>query len=191
MLSIISCVSCRPQPVCIQAGFSLLVSVCTLGLKAPHQEWSGGKNCPFQSKSGVHPNPVARGLTQTARSLLHIYIITSKIKRDSKNKCKICRSSFRHPVLCNDASRSLLVLHLLLQSQECRLQGFNIIYIAYGLFGSFGNEPMQSCSVRRVSLSLSSALASLASLSAYVYSPPSDRFDHRSFISYKYMQLRP
>ena len=51
------------------------------------------------------------------------------------------------------------------------------------LFGSFGNEPMQSCSVRRVSLSL------LASAS--VYSPPSDRFDHRSFISYKYMQLCP
>ena len=55
------------------------------------------------------------------------------------------------------------------------------------VFGSFGNEPMQSCSVRHVSLlSLASALA-LAS----VYSPPSDRFDHRSFISYKYMQLCP
>ena len=52
-----------------------------------------------------------------------------------------------------------------------------------GIFGSFGNEPIQSCSVRRVSLSLSS--------SASVYSPPSDRFDHRSFISYKYMQLCP
>ena len=50
------------------------------------------------------------------------------------------------------------------------------------VFRSFGNEPMQSCSVRRVSLS---------SLLASVYSPPSDRFDHRSFISYKYMQLRP
>ena len=37
-------------------------------------------------------------------------------------------------------------------------------------FGSFGNEPMQSCSVRRVSLSSSSSSAS-------VYSPPSDRFD--------------
>ena len=45
------------------------------------------------------------------------------------------------------------------------------------LFGSFGNEPMQSCSVCCVSLSLS------------LYSPPSDRFDHRSFIFYKYMQL--
>ena len=38
------------------------------------------------------------------------------------------------------------------------------------LFGSFGNEPMQSCSVHHVSLSLSSSLAS-----ASVYSPPSDR----------------
>ena len=55
------------------------------------------------------------------------------------------------------------------------------------LFGSFGNEPVQSCSVCHVSLS---SVAS-ASSSASVYSPPSDRFDHRSFISYKYMQLCP
>ena len=59
--------------------------------------------------------------------------------------------------------------------------------LLFDLFGSFGNEPMQSCSVRSVSLSLSS----LVSASASVYSPPSDRFDHRSFISYKYMQLCP
>ena len=58
------------------------------------------------------------------------------------------------------------------------------------VFGSFGNEPMQSCSVHHVSLSLSSSSVSLSlSVSASVYSPPSDRFDHRSFISYKYMQL--
>ena len=65
-----------------------------------------------------------------------------------------------------------------------------ILLITYHhwLIGSFGNEPMQSCSVRRVSLSLS---LSLASVLASVYSPPSDRFDHRSFISYKYMQLCP
>ena len=45
--------------------------------------------------------------------------------------------------------------------------------ILVGFFiGSFGNEPMQSCSVHCVSLLLAS-----------VYSPPSDRFDHRSFIS--------
>ena len=60
---------------------------------------------------------------------------------------------------------------------------------ACGVFGSFGNEPMQSCSVHHVSLSLSSV--SLASALASVYSPPSDSFDHRSFISYKYMQLCP
>ena len=38
VLSITSCVSCKPQPVHTQAGFSLLVIVCALGLKAPHQE---------------------------------------------------------------------------------------------------------------------------------------------------------
>ena len=53
------------------------------------------------------------------------------------------------------------------------------------LFGSFGNDPMQSCSVHHVSLS------SVSSVLASVYSPPSDRFDHRSVISYKYMQLCP
>ena len=64
------------------------------------------------------------------------------------------------------------------------------------LFGSFGNEPMQSCSVCHVSLLLSSSSASalasaLVSALACVYSPPSDRFYHRSFISHKYMQLCP
>ena len=64
------------------------------------------------------------------------------------------------------------------------------------LFGSFGNEPMQSCSARRVSLSLSSSSVSSVSVSsalasASVYSPPSDSFDHRNFISCKYMQLYP
>ena len=57
----------------------------------------------------------------------------------------------------------------------------------------FGNEPMQSCSVRRVSLSSSSSVSciGIVIMLASVYSPPSDRFDHRSFISYKYMQLCP
>ena len=62
------------------------------------------------------------------------------------------------------------------------------IAMDYLIFGSFGNEPMQSCSVHRVSLSLSVVLV-VAVVS--VYSPPSHRFDHRSFISYKYMQLCP
>ena len=41
----------------------------------------------------------------------------------------------------------------------------NIQYILEGrsIFGSFGNEPMQTCSVRRVSLSLSSSSASASS----------------------------
>ena len=38
VLSITFCVSHKPQPVCTQAVFSLLVIVCALGLKAPHQE---------------------------------------------------------------------------------------------------------------------------------------------------------
>ena len=48
------------------------------------------------------------------------------------------------------------------------------------VFGSFGNEPMQSCSVRRV------VLLSVSSASS-VYSSPSDSFDHRNLISCKYM----
>ena len=62
------------------------------------------------------------------------------------------------------------------------------------LFGSFGNEPMQSCSVRRVSLSsssVSSALASSALASASVYSCPSYSFDYRNFISCRYMHICP
>ena len=75
-----------------------------------------------------------------------------------------------------------------LQTKEALLTQLDMV------FGSFGNEPMQSCSVRRVSLSLSSSSVSVlssSSVSVSVYSPPSDRFDHRSFISYKYMQLCP
>ena len=55
------------------------------------------------------------------------------------------------------------------------------------IFGSFGNEPMQSCSVCHVVLSLVSALASAVS----VYSSPSANFNHRNFISWKFMYLYP
>ena len=60
------------------------------------------------------------------------------------------------------------------------------------VFGSFGNEPMQSCSVHHVVLSsvLSSSSSSSSSVSS-VYSPPSDSLDYRNFISYKYMYLYP
>ena len=57
------------------------------------------------------------------------------------------------------------------------------------VFGSFGNEPMQSCSVRCVVLS--SVASALASSVASVYSPPSNSFDHRNFMSCKYMCLYP
>ena len=50
----------------------------------------------------------------------------------------------------------------------------------FDLFGSFGNEPMQSCSVGRVSSALMS-----------VSSHPSDSFDHRNFISYTYVHICP
>ena len=63
-----------------------------------------------------------------------------------------------------------------------------VIYACGVVFGSFGYEPMQSCSVRHVVLSV---LASLVSVLASVYSPPSDSFNHRNFMSYKYMQLYP
>ena len=63
---------------------------------------------------------------------------------------------------------------------------FSAFFLQNVFFGSFSNEPMQSCSVHHVS-----SLSSLVLSSASVYSPPSDRFDHRNFISYKYMQLCP
>ena len=50
------------------------------------------------------------------------------------------------------------------------------------LFGSLCDEPMQSCSVHCVVLSVSALLAS-------VYSCPSDISDHRNFISCQYMPL--
>ena len=49
-----------------------------------------------------------------------------------------------------------------------------------GVFGSFGNEPMQSYSVHHVVLSS-------VSLASSVYSSPSDSFDHRNFVSCIYM----
>ena len=55
------------------------------------------------------------------------------------------------------------------------------------IFGSFGNEPIQSCSVCHVVLSS----MSLALLASSVYSPPSNSFDHRNFMSCKYMCLYP
>ena len=49
------------------------------------------------------------------------------------------------------------------------------------VFGSFGNESMQSCSVHHVVVLLA------LSASVSVYSPTSDSFDHRNFISCKYI----
>ena len=50
------------------------------------------------------------------------------------------------------------------------------------LFSSFGNELMESCSVWCVSLASSASMSS-------VYSCPSQSFDHRDFIFYKYMHI--
>ena len=67
-----------------------------------------------------------------------------------------------------------------------------MVFADFGaVFGSFGNEPIQSCSVRRVLLALSSLSALVSASSASVYSPPSDSFNHRNFLSCKYMQLYP
>ena len=63
------------------------------------------------------------------------------------------------------------------------------------IFGSFGNEPMQSWFVHHVSLASSSLLSSSASLSLSlvlsVYSSPTNSFDHRNSISCKYIYLYP
>ena len=56
-----------------------------------------------------------------------------------------------------------------------------------GFFGSFGNEPMQSCSVCHVVLSVSLASA----LASSVYSSPSDSFDHRNYILQIYVATTP
>ena len=105
-------------------------------------------------------------------------------------------SVFLPDMLLSLWSECIVSLSLLLPEKDlCDNQLFSSITETYRLvtyslfFGSFGNEPMQSCSVRRVSLLLLASLVS--SSSASVYSPPSDRFDHRSFISYKCMQLCP
>ena len=50
-----SCVSHKPQPVCIQAGLSLLVSVCTLGLKAPQPGVEQGKELSLSVKEQSSP----------------------------------------------------------------------------------------------------------------------------------------
>ena len=57
---------------------------------------------------------------------------------------------------------------------------FCVLSMLNSVFGSFGNEPMQSCSVHHVSLLL---VSSVLSSSASVYSCPSGSFDPRNFIS--------
>ena len=52
------------------------------------------------------------------------------------------------------------------------------------LFGSFGNEAMQSCSVCRVVLS-----SMLSALVLSVYSPPSNSCDHRNFVLQIYVSI--
>ena len=72
-------------------------------------------------------------------------------------------------------------------------QSYNFSHYCFGfwrdrvVFGSFGNEPMQSCSVRYVVIVI--MLSSVLSSSASVYSCPSDSFDYRNFISCRYMHL--
>ena len=66
VLSIVFCVTHNLQPVHIQVGLDWLILESALGSKALHQEWSGGKNCPFQLKNGVHLNLVRHRLMQIA-----------------------------------------------------------------------------------------------------------------------------
>ena len=62
MLSIIFCVSHNLQPVCIQAGLSLLVCESMLGLKAlaPGVEQRKEPSL-FSQRVEFHPNPIACG----------------------------------------------------------------------------------------------------------------------------------
>ena len=72
------------------------------------------------------------------------------------------------------------------------IKSYNFSHYCFGfwrgrmVFGSFGNDPIQSYSVCHVVLLLLVLL-----LLAPVYSPPSDSFGHRNFISCKYMYLHP
>ena len=65
-----------------------------------------------------------------------------------------------------------------------RLLLIDIIIFAILVFGSFGNEPVQSCSVCCVVLS-----SVLVLLVVFVYSSPRDSFNHRNSISCKYIHL--
>ena len=56
------------------------------------------------------------------------------------------------------------------------------------IFGSFGKEPMQSCFVWHVSLSLA-LFISVSMCMSCVHSCPSDSFDYRSFISQIYAHM--
>ena len=88
-------------------------------------------------------------------------------------------------ILCKQCHQSRLVCVLIKVSIAQRK-----FCICICTFGSFGNEPMQSCFVPRVSLSLAPPVSASASASS-VYSCYWDSFDHRNFIPYKYMQICP
>ena len=102
------------------------------------------------------------------------------IRHLSKYSVILCETCVKTELINNLAE----VLTSLYNGMKCRVtalqHGTPILYATPGLFGSFGNEPMESCSVHRVVV---------LSVSASVYSPPSDSFNHRNFLSCKYMQL--
>ena len=73
MLSIILSVFRKCRPVRIQVA--LVISYYShIVIEGTAPGVGRGKEPLLSAEDGVHPNPVARGLAQTARGPLHIYI---------------------------------------------------------------------------------------------------------------------
>ena len=103
VLSITSCVSCKPQPVCTQAGFSLLVIVCAHRRKAIN---------------GCHWDAGHQGQNRTTSLLLEQFWwpgMTLEVKSAMK-KCKQCLhhdgDSVRAPLVPIEATGPMDLLHL-------------------------------------------------------------------------------
>ena len=73
MLSTILSVFCKHRPVHIQAALVISYYKCVV-IKGTTPGVGQGKELSLSAEDGVHPNPVARELVQTACDPLHISI---------------------------------------------------------------------------------------------------------------------
>ena len=71
MLSIILSVFCKRRPVCIQTALVISYYKCVV-IEGTAPGVGQGKELSLSAEDGVHPNPIARGLAQTACDPLHI-----------------------------------------------------------------------------------------------------------------------